>query len=229
MHPEFLQKSIELREFDIGFAFDGDGDRIICVLNDGEILDGDKILFILAVLMKEIGILYGNTIVATTLTNFGVEHSLEKQGIKLKRVQVGDKNVSICLQSEKLPLGGEKAGHIIISEFAKTGDGIYSALYMLKLLKLLNKTPQEVLQNLIIYPATEIDVPVNDKDKHKLLNTEKLQDAIDRAQNLLSDRGRIVVRASGTENKIRILVEGKDESMTVDLANYLKKTILQLL
>ena len=100
---------------------------------------------------------------------------------------------------------------------------------MLKLLKLLNKTPQEVLQNLIIYPATEIDVPVNDKDKHKLLNTEKLQDAIDRAQNLLSDRGRIVVRASGTENKIRILVEGKDESMTVDLANYLKKTILQLL
>ena len=229
MHPEFLQKSIKLREFDIGFAFDGDGDRIICVLNDGEILDGDKILFILAVLMKEIGILYGNTIVATTLTNFGVEHSLGKQGIKLKRVQVGDKNVSICLQSEKLPLGGEKAGHIIISEFAKTGDGIYSALYMLKLLKLLNKTPQEVLQNLIIYPATEINVPVNDKDKHKLLNTEKLQDAIDRAQNLLSDRGRIVVRASGTENKIRILVEGKDESMTIDLANYLKKTILQLL
>ena len=229
LHPEFLQNSIKLGKFDIGFAFDGDGDRVICVLNDGEIVDGDKIMYALAVLMKEMGVLYGNTLVATILTNFGVEHSLNKRGITVKRVQVGDKNVSICLQNEKLPLGGEKAGHIIISDFAKTGDGIYSALYMLKLLKILNKTPQEILQGLKIYPAIEINVPVQNKDKNEVLRSEKLLDAIDRAQTLLSDGGRLVVRASGTENKIRILVEGEDETLINDIATYLHKTILQLL
>ena len=192
-------------------------------------MDGDKIMYALAVLMKDIGVLYGNTLVATILTNFGVEHSLNKRGLTVKRVQVGDKNVSICLQNEKLPLGGEKAGHIIISDFAKTGDGVYSALYMLKLLKILNKTPQEILQGLKIYPAIEINVPVPNKDKNEVLRSEKLLDAIDRAQTLLSDGGRLVVRASGTENKIRILVEGEDETLINDIATYLHKTILQLL
>ena len=226
LHPEFLQNAIKLGGFDIGFAFDGDGDRVICVLNDGEILDGDKMMFILAVLMKELGVLYGDTLVATILTNFGVEHSLEKLDIKTKRVQVGDKNVSICLQNEKLPLGGEKAGHIIISNFSKTGDGIYSALFILKLLKILNKTPQSVLEKLQIYPTAEIDVEVDYKES--ILKNEKMQDAVDRAQNLLGDDGRLVVRASGTENKIRILVEGMDETILADIATYLRKTILKL-
>ena len=229
LHPEFLQNAIKHGGFDIGFAFDGDGDRVICVLNNGEILDGDKMMFVLATLMKEMGILYGDTLVATILTNFGVEHSLNKRGITVKRVQVGDKNVSLCLQNEKLPLGGEKAGHIIISDFVKTGDGIYSALYMVKLLKILNKSPQDILKGLKIYPATEIDVPVEIAEKEAVLKNEKLLDAIDRGQNLLSDGGRLVVRASGTENKIRILVEGEDAAMTADIAAYLKKTILQLL
>jgi len=229
LHPEFLQNAIKRGGFDIGFVFDGDGDRVICVLNDGEILDGDKILFVLATLMKDMGALYGNTLVATILTNFGVEHSLSRRGIIVKRTQVGDKNVSACLQSEKLPLGGEKAGHIIISDFAKTGDGIYSALYMLKLLKISQKSPKEILKDLKIYPATEINVPIENAEKNAVLQSKKLLDAIDRGQTLLGDGGRLVVRASGTENKIRILVESKHAEIATDIATYLKKTILQLL
>lgn len=227
LHPEFLQNVIKLKDFDFGFAFDGDGDRVVCVLKSGEVLDGDKILFVLAKLMQELGILYGNKIVATILTNYGLEHSLGKYGIQLQRVQVGDKNVSRYLQTEKLPLGGEKAGHIIISPFAKTGDAIYSALYMLKLLKVLNKNIEDVLQDLTLYPFVEKNVIVKPSLKKTILLNSNVLDAIERAQELIAERGRVVVRPSGTENKIRILVEGQDDKMNLDIANFLYKTIKQ--
>ncbi len=225
LHPEFLQSAVKLGGFDLGFAYDGDGDRVVCVLGSGEVLDGDKMLFALAKAMKELGMLYGDKIVATILTNYGVEHSLLKLGVGLERVQVGDKNVSKSLQESKLPLGGEKAGHIIVSSFAKTGDGIFSGLYLLKLLKTLGKTLPEILSDLTIYPAVEQDVVVEAHEKERVMTNKKVLDAIDRAQGVIAERGRVVVRASGTENKVRILVEGEDEKMNTDIANFLAAAI----
>ena len=228
LNPEFLIKTVTEGSFDLGVAFDGDGDRVCCVLKDGSVLDGDKLMFLTAKLMKEGGMLYGDSVVATILTNFGVEHSLKRCGISVLRVNVGDKNVSRCLKKEHLALGGEKAGHIIVSGFSKTGDGIYSSLFLLKLIRTLNKNIYEELQDLSIYPSSEIDVAVKKDKKLAILQNEKVLDATTCAQTMLGEDGRVVVRASGTENKIRVLVEGKDEITTRDIAKFIEKTIISV-
>ena len=225
LHPEFLQKTMSFGDYDIGFAFDGDGDRIICVLKNGKVLDGDYILYILARYLNILNSLYGNKIVATILTNCGVEKSLEKYNINLIRTAVGDSNVNNTLQKEKLALGGEKAGHIIFNEFSKTGDGIYIACLLLKMQKLCGVSIEKLASECEIYPYIEENISVSNKIKDKILNLECIKNLLEQCLEMISDKGRIVLRPSGTEPKIRILVEGLDEQLNKEIVSILKNKI----
>lgn len=227
LHPEFLKKTLLACGYDIGFAFDGDGDRVLCVLNDGTILDGDALLFVLARYLKMLNQLYGDTIVTTTLTNCGVENSLKQFGIKMERVDVGDKNVSIRLQEKKYALGGEKAGHIIFSEFCKSGDAIYIAGLLLTLEKLCGIKICEILKDCVFYPCVEKNIPVSNAVKNKILSLGCVKQSLEQAQNELFDKGRLVVRASGTEPKIRLLVEGYDENLNKKILDFVEERILK--
>ena len=228
LHPEFLQKTMSFdNDFDIAFAFDGDGDRIICVLRDGKVLDGDYILYILARYLKMLNCLYGNKIVATILTNCGIEKTLKKYDINLVRTAVGDSNVSFVLQKEKLALGGEKAGHIIFNEFSKTGDGIYIACLLLKLQKLCGISIEKIASECEIYPYIEENITISNKIKDKLINLECIKNTLEECLQMINDKGRIVLRPSGTEPKIRILVEGLNEQLNKEIVAILKRKIIE--
>ena len=225
LHPEFLQKTMLLNDYDIGFAFDGDGDRVVCVLKDGRILDGDSILYVLAKYLKKLNMLYGDTIVATILSNCGFEHSLLKHNIKLLRTAVGDKNVSARMQKERLILGGEKGGHIIFNDFSKTGDGIFISTLLLKLQKLTGIKIESMLEDLVIYPYIERNIEVPNNKKDDIIHSKSINEAVEECQHTLLDKGRIVLRPSGTESKIRILVEGNDDKLNERIVNYLENKI----
>lgn len=225
LHPEFIRKTVEMNDFDIGFAYDGDGDRVVCVLKDGRVLDGDSILYVLARYMQKLNMLYGNTVVATVLSNFGLEHSLKKYGIKMLRTAVGDKNVSTMMQSQKLALGGEKAGHIIFGDFSKTGDGIFISVLLLKLEKITGIKIGDILNDLILYPYVEDNVVVPFNKKQTIIEAGIIKTALDECLQSLADKGRIVLRPSGTENKIRILVEGQDNNLNAQICSLLREKI----
>lgn len=224
LHPEFIKKTVMLNDFDIGFAFDGDGDRIVCVLKDGKILDGDDLLYVLSRYLSILGQLYGNKIVATILTNCGVENSLKKYGISLIRTAVGDKNVSKELQDKKLLLGGEKSGHIIYTNFSKTGDGIYIAGLLLKLQRICGQSIEKIISDLEVYPYCEKDIVVL-SGRENIIKSPIVKSTLDECLSLLADSGRIVLRPSGTESKIRILVEGQDAKLNAELADELATSI----
>ena len=225
LNVEFIQKTVTMNDFDIGFAFDGDGDRVICVTKSGKVLDGDSIMYVLAKYLKLLNLLYGDVVVATILSNCGFEQSLARHGIKLLRTNVGDKNVSVELQKNKYALGGEKAGHIIYNDFGKTGDGIYISLLLLKLQKISGIKIEEMLNDLVIYPYIECDIEVPANKKYKVIKTKTVINALDECLMLLADKGRIVLRPSGTENKVRILVEGEDNQLNQKIANILTRKI----
>ncbi len=227
LHPEFVAKTVKMNNYDIGFAFDGDGDRIVCVLNDGRILDGDCIIYVLSLYLQKLNLLYGDTVVTTILSNYGLEHSLKKKGITMLRTAVGDKRVSIELQGKKLALGGEKAGHIIYTPFCKTGDAIYIAGLLMKLQKLCNTKIGDILDDLLIYPCTEYNVPVPANLKDKVLDTPIVKKAMDESLENIQDNGRIVLRPSGTENIVRVVVEGKDTNLNDKLAGVIRDSIEQ--
>ena len=225
LHPQFVQKVVLDEACDIGFAFDGDGDRIVCVLKDGRILNGDSIIYVLAKYLKMLDKLYGNCVVGTVLSNYGLEHSLKKIGIRLLRTAVGDKIVSAEMQARKLALGGEKAGHIIYSEFCKTGDAIYIAGLLMKLQKLCGISIEQMLNDLVIYPSVEYNVEVPREKKSQVLNSPIVQNALDECLQTIQDSGRIVLRPSGTENVVRVVVEGKLPDVNDKLATILRDKI----
>ncbi len=208
LFPEHLKGLIKERKIDIGISFDGDADRAIFIDNEGRIYDGDLSLAIIAQYFKKKEKLNHNTVVATIMSNYGLEKFLIERGMKLLRVPVGDKYVIEKMLQENLNLGGEQSGHIILSDISKTGDGLITALLVIKILKEEPSFLHSIVQGFERYPQTLINVRIKNKIPFEDIPgfNEKHNEII----NKLRNRGRIVVRYSGTEPLLRIMVEGEE-------------------
>jgi phosphoglucosamine mutase len=219
-YPELLQEEVTKHRADFGVALDGDGDRVILVDSDGDLLDGDDLLYIMAFANpNRTGPWAG--VVGTKMSNFGLEDGLKKLGYKFLRADVGDKYVSQKLSEKGWLLGGETSGHIISKDLVSTGDGTVAALKVISSLLILEKSPKEVLLNYNKRPQVNIAVSVNNKD---IINDASFQSAINDAQSDITV-DRVLVRPSGTENKIRVMVEAPDEKTATKYAKDISKLI----
>ncbi len=205
VHPQNLQKLVLENGLDIGFSFDGDGDRCICVDEKGNIVDGDGILYICGKYFKDKGMLKNDTVVTTVMSNFGLYKAFESEGIKAEKTAVGDRFVHECMREKGYFLGGEQSGHIIFSKYATTGDGILTALMIMEIMLKRKKTLSELMQGFERYPQYLLNVAV--KDKKEALKSEKLLSLKSKTENELGENGRVLIRESGTEPVIRIMVE----------------------
>lgn len=225
LHPQTLSKAVFKNKADFGFCFDGDADRLICVNERGEVCDGDVIICGIAKYLKEKGSLAKDTVVGTSHTNMAVESALSSINVRLIRAQIGDKYVLSKLLENDLSLGGEQSGHIILRELSTTGDGILSAIKVANILAE-KKVPFSSYFDTLLYPQENVDVKCF--DKHKVLNSESLSRLITKYNIELSTDGRLLVRASGTEPKIRIMVESKNPDINKKIANNIKELVLSL-
>ncbi|MBI5055705.1 MAG: phosphoglucosamine mutase [Nitrospirae bacterium] len=222
MHPEIVQKAVLEHKADIGIAHDGDADRTIICDEKGEIVDGDKIMAICALDMKKDGNLKADTVIATVMSNIGFELFLKKSGIKVVRAKVGDRYVVEEMVKRSCNLGGEQSGHIIFLDHNTTGDGPITALQILSVMCRRQKSLSELACNIPIYPQVLINVPVA-KSKH-MDDFPEIAAMIKKAEKKL-DSGRILVRPSGTEPKIRVMVEGDDMDSIKTIAGEVAEVI----
>jgi phosphoglucosamine mutase len=213
-HPENLQKAVVENGCDAGLAFDGDADRLIAVNEKGELVNGDYLLYIYAIALKKAGALAHNTVVTTVMANLGLYKALDRLGINHIQTPVGDKYVWEEMSKNGFVVGGEQSGHIIFSDVEQTGDGLMSALILLQIMVQENKTLTELSEGLTIYPQLLENLKV--KDKNVVLNDEKVNAAIDDVKEKLADNGRILVRPSGTEPLIRVMVEAETQQLCDD-------------
>lgn len=222
-HIEVLQKYVKENKLDCGFAYDGDADRCIAVDENGEVVDGDAILYICGKHMKEEGYLESNTIVTTIMSNIGLYKALDKIGINYSKTKVGDKYVHIEMSENGYELGGEQSGHIIFSKYANTGDGILTSLRLMEAM-IDNKTSlSELRRDLKIYPQVLKNVRVN--DKKAVLNDENIKNIIEKESESLKDTGRILVRESGTEPLIRVMAEAETKEIANKKVNNIVEAI----
>jgi len=213
MHPETVGKLVRQEKADIGIAFDGDADRIIFCDNKGKIVDGDRILAMCALDFKAKGQLLNNTLVATTMSNLGLIEAMQRAGIKVDVTDVGDRLVIERMRKTGSNVGGEKSGHVILMDYATTGDGIITALQVLKLLKQKNTSLAKLADCMDEYPQQLVSLKV--KTKKPIQSLPTLSRVMEETRSDLGTQGRMIVRYSGTENKIRLLVEAKS-ARTVD-------------
>ena len=222
--PKTLRAAVIEHEADVGIAIDGDGDRLIMVDHQGEVVDGDEVLFIIATSRKREGRLRGG-IVGTLMTNLGLEKALKQQNIPFRRAAVGDRYVLEMLYKEGWLLGGETSGHIICLEQTTTGDGVVAALQVLHELVSTDQDLHTAKQGMTKYPQTLINVPVIEKSGLK--NSPVIQQAIKDAEKDLAGNGRILLRPSGTEPLVRVMVEGVDVCQVKQLAKQIAGTVAQ--
>ena len=210
-HIEVLQKFVKDNNLDVGFAYDGDADRCIAVDEKGNVVDGDLILYIYGKYMKERGKLLNNTVVTTIMSNFGLYKAFDEAGINYEKTAVGDKYVYENMCKNNFSLGGEQSGHIIFSKYATTGDGILTSMKMMEVI-LAKKLPlSKLAEPVTIYPQVLKNVRV--KSKPEAQNDLDVQEAVAKVAEMLGDTGRILVRESGTEPVIRVMVEAETESL----------------
>ena len=210
-HIEVLQKFVKDNNLDVGFAYDGDADRCIAVDEKGNVIDGDLILYIYGKYMKERGKLLNNTVVTTIMSNFGLYKAFDEAGINYEKTAVGDKYVYENMLQNGHRIGGEQSGHIIFSKYATTGDGILTSMKMMEVI-LAKKLPlSKLAEPVTIYPQVLKNVRV--KSKPEAQNDPDVQEAVAKVAEMLGDTGRILVRESGTEPVIRVMVEAETESL----------------
>ena len=207
--PNLLRETVLKEGADLGIALDGDGDRVIMVDHKGELVDGDELLFIIAASRKENDQLSG-PVVGTLMSNLGLEHALQQQDIEFRRANVGDRYVLEMLNQHGGVVGGESSGHIICLDRTSTGDGMVSALQVLATMMQKNVSLHELKQGMSKYPQTMINVPV--VRQLDVASREVIQSAVREAETQLRGRGRVLLRPSGTEPLIRVMVEGEDEA-----------------
>lgn len=220
--PECLRRTVLDQSCDLGVAFDGDGDRLIMVDSEGNLVDGDAILYIIARSRRLTGTLRG-PIVGTVMSNLGLEHALRAHDIDFERVKVGDRYILERLKSIDGVLGGEPSGHIICRDRTTTGDGIISALQVLAEVIKTGRSIQDLLQGMETYPQQLVNVRL--PEKVDVLSMSPVRDAVQAAEMELNGKGRVLLRASGTEPLIRVMVEGTDEDQVNELANRLAETV----
>lgn len=207
-HIEGLQALVKEKGLDVGFAYDGDADRCLCVDEHGNVVDGDAILYIYGAYLKEHGELAGNMVTTTIMSNFGLYKAFDKLGIDYAKTPVGDKYVYEHMAQTGCRIGGEQSGHIIFSKYATTGDGILTSLKMMEVMLAKKKTLSELAALFKIYPQVLKNVRVTDKKAAQ--NDAAVQEAVAKVADALDDTGRILVRESGTEPVVRVMVEAPD-------------------
>lgn len=210
-HPESLQELVREGNYDVGFAFDGDADRLIAVDEDGNLMNGDYILHICGKHMLKKGILKDNVVVTTVMANLGLYKAFEKNGISSVKTAVGDKYVFEAMEANDYKIGGEQSGHIIFKDYQNTGDGLFSALQLLSVMVEEKKSLKQLSEDLFIYPQLLVNMPV--KDKQKVLEDEEVNKLIQKISDELGSDGRILVRPSGTEPLLRVMVEAKSDEI----------------
>lgn len=222
-HPKALQKAVVEHQADLGIAFDGDGDRVLMVDAEGNLLDGDQLLYIIAISLYAKGLLKGG-VAGTLMTNLALEHAFQKHQIPFARAKVGDRYVLELLNEKNWQLGGENSGHILTLDKHTSGDGIISALQVLYALKESGKTLKQLGETLVLYPQVLINITT----KQKLdLENKTIQQAVKEAEEQLKDTGRVLLRASGTEPKIRVMVEGREATLVQKLAENIAAVVAQ--
>jgi len=223
-HPETLQKAVLEHGADLGIAFDGDGDRVMMVTADGELLDGDQLLFIIAASRQKNGELQGG-VVGTLMTNLALEHKLAAMNIPFARAKVGDRYVLELLNQNNWQLGGENSGHILTLDKHSSGDGIIAALQVLHAVIQSKKTLGQLRSELTLYPQVLINVKT--AKKINLATHGEIQASVKAAEAELANSGRVLLRASGTEPKIRVMVEGENQQQVQKLAEAIAKVVTQ--
>ena len=210
-HIGGLQKFVVDNGLDVGFAYDGDADRCLCVDEKGNVITGDHILYIYGRYMKERGKLLTNTVVTTVMSNFGLYKAFDELDIDYAKTAVGDKYVYEYMMKNGCRIGGEQSGHIIFSKYASTGDGILTSLKMMEVMMARKKKMSELAEDLTIYPQVLVNVRVTDKKAAQ--NDPDVQAAVRNVADKLGDTGRILVRESGTEPVVRVMVEAETEDI----------------
>ena len=223
-HMQNLSRKVLEEKADLGIAFDGDGDRMLMVDDCGELIDGDQLLYILAIARHAAGTL-GGVVIGTVMSNLGLEQSLRQQGIGFERTPVGDRHVHQRLVAEGLTLGGESSGHILSLDRTSTGDGIISALQVLEIIADSGKSLRELAAGMQRYPHLMLNVPVTGNAKLRLADNIKIEVEAKRVESELGDSGRLILRASGTEPLVRVTVEGQDGKQVERLAEELAETV----
>ena len=224
MQPELLQKTVVAVEAAVGIALDGDGDRVVMVDELGEIVDGDQLLYVLATARKAEGLLKG-PVVGTVMSNLGLEHALRRHNIEFRRAAVGDRYVLEALRESGGTIGGETSGHMICLDKTTTGDGLVSALQILAIMGRTGKKLSELTSGMSRYPQTMLNVRTSrrvDPDQFP-----EIKDAVTQAEAELAQSGRVVLRASGTEHVIRVMVEGENKHQVVSLAERLASIVAE--
>ena len=222
MHPELLQLTVPAVKANAGLALDGDGDRVIMVDEHGVLVDGDQLLYVLASARKERGNLDG-PVVGTVMSNLGLEHALQAKEIEFRRAAVGDRYVLEALRGSGGVLGGETSGHVLVLDKTTTGDGLISALQVLAIMKESGKPLSELVAGMPKYPQTMVNVRMEQRIDPEA--SPEIREAVAAAEGELADKGRVVLRASGTEPVIRVMVEGEDASQVVMLADRLASVV----
>lgn len=227
LHLDNLRKHVLEDGADLGIAFDGDADRALFVSHSGKLVDGDAVMLMTGVALKEAGRLNANDgtpeVVATVMSNLGLEKALEQHGIRMLRTPVGDKYVLEEMEQRGAKLGGEQSGHVIFREFATTGDGMLTALRVLEVIRSTGKSLDELVSALKVYPQILVNVRV--KEKRPMAELARTNAAIREAESELNGSGRILVRFSGTEPLARVMVEGPEKAQVDRLANHLADVI----
>jgi phosphoglucosamine mutase len=220
--PELLQLTVPAVKADVGVALDGDGDRVVMVDADGNLIDGDQLLYILATSRQRDGRLKG-PVVGTVMSNLGLEHALNAARIEFRRTSVGDRYVLEALKETGGIIGGETSGHMIVLDQTTTGDGLVCALQVLAVMKQTGQPLSELAGGMAKYPQTMLNVRTDKRLDPQ--NSRSIQDAVLAAENELAGTGRVVLRASGTEPVIRVMVEGQDEDQVLVLAKRLAEVV----
>jgi phosphoglucosamine mutase len=228
-HMEFLKQFVIKNSCDIGVAFDGDADRMLAVDEKGEIIDGDRIMAICGSFMKSCGKLKDDTIVATVMSNLGFDVFAKENGIKLLKTKVGDRYVLEEMIKEKFSLGGEQSGHVIFLEHNTTGDGILTALQLLSVVKKSGKKASELANMMNVYPQVLINAKVSNEKKNNYMKDSVIAQEIKNIESDFKDEGRVLIRPSGTEPLVRVMIEGKDKDYIEKRAKELADIIEQRL
>jgi len=227
LYPQALQELVRSQRAQIGMAFDGDGDRAILVDENGCVVDGDHVMAICALHLARQNRLPHNGVVATVMSNIGLEIALARENISLIRTQVGDRYVSDEMRRTGITIGGEKSGHIIFSDHSTTGDGMVTALEVLNVMLETNKPLSDLASQMEEFPQVLVNVRVRGKDGWETI--PEITDSINTAKKRLEGRGRVFVRASGTEKLIRVMAEGPDQSELDEIAAEIASVIRQRL
>jgi phosphoglucosamine mutase len=228
-HPEDLQRAVVSQKADLGLAFDGDADRLIAVDELGRLIDGDKMIYICAKMLKEQKQLPGETVTATVMSNIGFHRAIGSIQCKVETTQVGDRYVLESMLKTGCVIGGEQSGHIIFLNHTTTGDGILSALQLIRAIRHSGMKPSVLADEVTIYPQVLKNAKIKNENKKKYMNDPEIAKEIERLETFMAGEGRVLIRPSGTEPLVRVMIEGKDIEQITKLAENLASLLTKRL